>query len=215
MLHLLLHRFDLSEPLDITLSAVEPGAQECAHEVERELRADHLGAEAEDVHVVVLDALVRGVRVVADRGADPGDLAGRDGGADPRAADEDAAFGVPADHRVAELARLVRVVDPLCIRVRTEVDGLVPERVQLLQHPLAQLDAAMVERDGDPHATRSSSAAARAATFSGVKPRFRSTSSPGAEAPKRSIATDAPASPIHRSQPCEIPASTESRARTS
>ena len=45
-----------------------------------------------------------------------------------------------------------------------------------------------------------------------MKPSRSSTSSPGAEAPKRSTATDAPASPIQRSQPSEIPASTDSRA---
>ena len=60
--------------------------------LEGELRADDAGAEGEDVHVVVLDALARRVRVVADGGADAADLVRRHGGADARAADEDPAI---------------------------------------------------------------------------------------------------------------------------
>ena len=86
----------LLQSSDVPLPAVELRAEERAHELGGELGADHLGAEAEHVHVVVLDALVRRVGVVADRGADPGELAGRDRGADARAADEDAALGVAA-----------------------------------------------------------------------------------------------------------------------
>ena len=39
-------------------------------------------AEGQDVHVVVLDALVRGIGVVADGGADAAHLVGRHGRAD-------------------------------------------------------------------------------------------------------------------------------------
>ena len=60
----------------------------------------------------MLDALVRGVGVVADGGADAGELAGGDRGADARAADEDPALGPATLERLAELARLVGVVDP-------------------------------------------------------------------------------------------------------
>ena len=62
---------DLLQSSDVTLAAVETCREEGAHELRRELAADHLRAEAEHVHVVVLDALVRGVGVVADRRSDP------------------------------------------------------------------------------------------------------------------------------------------------
>src|ERR1700682_1096607 len=74
--HLPFHRFNFFQSLYITLTAVESCPEECAHELAREARSDHLGAEAEDVHVVVLDALVRGVDVVADRSADAAHLRG-------------------------------------------------------------------------------------------------------------------------------------------
>ena len=60
---------------------------------------------------------------------------------------------------------------------------------------------------------RPSSARARSATLSGVKPNFSSTSSPGAEAPKSSRETTSP-SPTQRLQPKLAAASTASRAGT-
>src|SRR5829696_991642 len=113
ILHLLLHRFDLSQSVHVPLAAVEAGTQEGAHEVGRELGADDLGAEAEHVHVVVLHALVGGIDVVADCRPDPGHLASRHRGTDTGAADEHAALRIAGQDRLSELARLVRVVDPV------------------------------------------------------------------------------------------------------
>ena len=81
----------------------------------------------------------------------PGELAGGDGGADARAADEHAALGVAGEDRLADLARLVRVVDADGVGVRPEVDDVVAESRELLEHTLPQLDAAVVERDRHPH----------------------------------------------------------------
>src|SRR3984893_14068787 len=68
--HLPFHRFNFFQSLDITLATVESCREERAHKLDGEARADHLGTETEDVHVVVLDALMCGVDVVADRCAD-------------------------------------------------------------------------------------------------------------------------------------------------
>src|SRR5918996_395171 len=68
------HLFDLLQPPYVTLSSVESCPQEDEHELARELGADDLRAEAEDVHVVVLDALLGLVDAEIDglvtRGAD-------------------------------------------------------------------------------------------------------------------------------------------------
>src|SRR5262249_58707586 len=64
----------LLEPPHVALLPREARGEVRAHEVVGEGGADDPGAEDEDVHVVVLYALVRRVRVVADRGPDPGDL---------------------------------------------------------------------------------------------------------------------------------------------
>src|SRR5438132_6095769 len=70
--HPSLHLRNFYESRDVTIASVELRREERGHEVGGEARADHFGAEAEHVHVVVLDALVRGVDVMADRCADPG-----------------------------------------------------------------------------------------------------------------------------------------------
>jgi ribose 5-phosphate isomerase B len=59
--------------------AAERRAEERDHALPAWLRPDDPRAQGQDVHVVVLDALVGRVRVVADGGADPADLVGGDG----------------------------------------------------------------------------------------------------------------------------------------
>src|ERR1051325_1985125 len=106
-----LHFLDLLQSSAVALAAVEAGGEEGAHELARELDAHDLTTQAEHVHVVVLDALVRGVRVVADSRSDAGELARGNRGSDARAADEHAALGLAGADRLAELACLVGVVD--------------------------------------------------------------------------------------------------------
>ena len=69
------------------------------------LRADHPRAERQDVHVVVLDALVGRVRVVADGRPDAADLVRGDARPDAGAADQDAAVGLAVADGVAEPLR--------------------------------------------------------------------------------------------------------------
>src|SRR5438309_11357420 len=149
--HLPFHGFDFSQSLYVTFAAVESCPEEGADEVGREARADHLRAEAEHVHVVVLDALMRRVDVVACRGADPALLRRGDRRPDARAADENAALRASILQRVPDLASLVRVVDPHGVRVGAEVDDLVALVAQQLEDGIAQVHSAVVEGDGDLH----------------------------------------------------------------
>ncbi len=128
-------------------------AEEESHEIGGQLGADHVRTQAEHVHVVVLDALVGGIRIVADGSADPRQLRGGDRGADTGAADQDAALGLPRADRLAELARLVWIVDPHGTVGDAEVDGIVAENSELLEHALAKLRTAVVERDRHSHAS--------------------------------------------------------------
>src|SRR3954470_10667873 len=126
MLHLLFHLFHLAKADDKTLASVETRAEECIDDLAGDRRPDDLGAEAEHVHVVVLDPLVCAVRVVADRRANALELASRDRRAYAGAADEDASLCPPALDRLAELACLVGVVDADGVGVGAEVDHLMP-----------------------------------------------------------------------------------------
>src|SRR5581483_837877 len=142
---------DHLEPFHVPLPSPELGLEERADEIGGELGADHFRPEAEDVHVVVLDALVGRVHVVADRGADTRQLAGGDRGADAGTADQHSALGLPVEHRLPDLPRLDRVVDPNRVGVGAEVDDLMAEGRELLEHAFAELDTPMVERDRHPH----------------------------------------------------------------
>ena len=71
---------------------------------QRQRRADDARAEAQHVHVVVFDGLMRGVGVVADRRADARELVGGNRDAGAAAADDDAALGLAV--RTASAPRL-------------------------------------------------------------------------------------------------------------
>ena len=100
----------------------------------------------------MLDALVRGVDVVTDCCPDPRDLARGNRRAHTGAADEDAALRLAVLDRGAELGGLVRVVDPDRVGVGAEVDDLVTLLAQRFEDLVPEMDAAMVEGNGDVHA---------------------------------------------------------------
>src|SRR5262249_10248924 len=112
ILHPPFHRSHLLQTCHVPLATVEAGCEKDGDELLRDRGADDLGAEAETVHVVVLDPLVRAVEVMADRCADPGHLAGRDSRPDSRAADEHTALGPAGLELLTDLLGLVRVVHP-------------------------------------------------------------------------------------------------------
>src|SRR6185369_17306148 len=127
----LLDFLDLLQPGRVRLTALEARVQEGAHQVDGQCRADDLRAQAENVHVVVLDPLVRRVDVVAHGAADSVQLGYRNGSADTGAADEDSALGVSVLDQLSELSRLVGIVDPDGGGFDAEVERLVTERIEL------------------------------------------------------------------------------------
>src|SRR3954462_11457668 len=150
-LHHPFHLCDLQQPRHIALAAVECCVQKRRDQLARKRRADDLGAETEDVHVVVLHALMGAVAVVADRCADARELAGGDRGADTGPADEHGTLRVAALDRLADLAGLVGVVDPHRVGVGAQVDHVVVR--ERLHYRVAQMNAAVVERHRHLHRT--------------------------------------------------------------
>ena len=104
-------RVDLREARHVPLFAAEGRGEKRVDQRPRQRRADHARAEAQHVHVVVLDRLPRRVGVVADRGANAGKLARRDRRAGAAAADDDAAIGLPVAHGLRHRFGDVGVVD--------------------------------------------------------------------------------------------------------
>jgi len=72
--------------------ARELGVQVDVDDVVCKALADDACSHYQNIHIVVFDALVRGIAVVADAGADARDLIYSDGGADTAAAYQDASI---------------------------------------------------------------------------------------------------------------------------
>src|SRR6478752_1907683 len=89
-----IHVGELGDPAAELLRRRELGVQVGGDQVLGEPGTDDLRADAQDVDVVVLDALVRRMHVVADRGPDALHLVGADRGADAGAADHQSTLGL-------------------------------------------------------------------------------------------------------------------------
>jgi len=79
----------------MALLAGESGCEKRFRDLERERGPDHPRTDAQHVHIVVFDCLMRGVRVMAHRRTNARKFAGRNGHAGPAATDDDAALGLP------------------------------------------------------------------------------------------------------------------------
>src|ERR1035438_9111714 len=86
------------QPAHVALFAAERGLQKSFRGILRKHLADDAGAEHQNVHVVVFDALMRGVVVVAKPCADAFELIGRDRNSDPAAANENTPFRIAREN---------------------------------------------------------------------------------------------------------------------
>ena len=172
-------------------SAPEKHAPANARTISSASRPDDARADAEDVHVVVLDALVGRERVVAGGRTHARHLIRRHAGADATAAEEHAAV-VPRRqwprHRLGEVGIVDRVR-----RLRAEVAASCPRPRAPLTACLER-KARMVGADGVAHG----SGFLCAHDAAPPRPRLRReansrySSAAGADAPKRSSPTDPP-----------------------
>jgi hypothetical protein len=121
------------------------------HYFHREIFADDTRTNAEEVHVVVLDALVGGVCVVTEAGADTGKLVGGDDGADAAAADKDAALCFAALDGGADDEREIGVVDGVAV-VGTDVGDFVAVGAEAPRDDILQAVSAVVSSDDNLHA---------------------------------------------------------------
>ena len=134
----------------MALLAGELGAEERANDFVGDCRPDNPRSEAEDVHRIVLDALVGGIHVVTNGGANPVDLVRRDGGTDAAAATQDAAIGSTGENRRGDPLGVVRVIDRLG-RKRPEIDSLVAAGLDALNNGWLQGESGVVAANCDAH----------------------------------------------------------------
>src|SRR3990172_4418676 len=145
-----LERLHLIEASSVALRVREGRGFPGADHVERELRPDNARAQAEHIHVVVLDSLPRREGIVADRRAHTRDLVRRYRSAHAAPAEEQPAIGLAPHHRLAHRLGEVRVIDRL-LAVRAQVEHLVPEPSQLIDSRLLQNKPGVVAANRDAH----------------------------------------------------------------
>src|SRR6202035_2908335 len=91
------------------------GGEEGLHQLLGELHPDDAGAENQYVHVVVLDALMRGVGVVAYRRANACQFIGRYACPYTAAADQHTPFSFAVEYGLAYGLREVRIIGRIFI----------------------------------------------------------------------------------------------------
>jgi len=130
------------------------GGQERLHDIPGHTRPHRAAADADHVHVIVLDSLARGKMVMDEPGADPGNLVRADRGSHTAAADSHSALERPRRHRLGERDDEVRIVVVRGQRVRTEIDDVVPGGAEPADEVLFQGKTSVI--GGDSHAHVSS-----------------------------------------------------------
>ena len=124
-----------------------------SHSVEdfvRQAEGDDAAAHREDVRVVVLARQPRGEQVVAERGANAGDLVGGNLFALAAAAEHDAAVGASFDDRASDRHADGRIVDRRLAVGAVILDG-VPEPLQRLLEVLFEEKPGVIGADRHAH----------------------------------------------------------------
>src|SRR6185312_9847825 len=145
-----IHVGELGDPAAELFRRRELGVEVGGDQVPGEPGTDDLRADAQDVDVIVLDALVRRMHVMADRGPDALHLVGADRGAHAGAADHQPALGPAGRDRGRDLAGDVGEVDGGGI-VGADVEHLVALLLQEGEDLGFHRKAGMVGADDELH----------------------------------------------------------------
>ena len=99
-----------------------------AHQILGQRYANDTGTQHKNINIVVLDALMRGIGVVAHSRPNAGKFVGSDAGADTAAADEDAAFGSAIEHGAAHGFGEIGIIRRVSLKAPTSRTSLPIER---------------------------------------------------------------------------------------
>ena len=109
-----------ARPAEMSVLAAETSREERANQVLGEFHADHAFAEHQDVHVVVLHALVRGIGVVAQARANARDPVRGDRGAHGAGGHDNAAVRPGFAKGLADGPRVVGTIDRRAVHAHVE-----------------------------------------------------------------------------------------------
>src|ERR1019366_1338988 len=136
----------------VTLFSAEFRPQKRAYQIQGQLRSDDARAQAEHFHVVMFDALVRRITIVAKRSANAGKLVGRHGRPHAAAADEYRPLRLAFEYSAADGLRVIGIVVGLAGVVGAAVHHLMPQPFELGNDGLVEGNAGVVSAHGYLHA---------------------------------------------------------------
>src|SRR5579875_822539 len=134
----------------MALFSCESSRKEGADKFPRQFLSDHAPAHHQNIHIIVFDALVRGICVVAKAGADAGNLIGRHRRPHPAAADEYAPVGAPFDHSQTHGFGKVGIIDGI-LAVGAYVENLVAQVAHKMGQILLQIKSCVVGTENNLH----------------------------------------------------------------
>jgi PPK2 family polyphosphate:nucleotide phosphotransferase len=146
-------RTNLVEPSHVTWLPAESRAEKSGGQVARERFPDHTRTNHEQIHVVVLDALTRGIAIVADSRAHSVKLVGGDGRPHPASTYQNPAFGVAAGHRPSGHFGEIGIIIRRVVGVRSQIDDQVSPRLDLEFKELLQIEPGVIGGKCNAHET--------------------------------------------------------------
>jgi hypothetical protein len=136
-------RGHLGEAAPMSRLTAEASVQECLNQLAGEFDTDDTTAEHQHVHVVVLNALMRRIGVVAQAGADPGNPVRGHRCANAAPAEQDAALGPVFAQRLTHGLCIVGIVHRIGA-VSAQVKDVAMLRGQENLHRLLQRESGMI-----------------------------------------------------------------------
>lgn len=134
---------NFTKTADVALFVGEFRAHKSPGEFHAGGRTDDAAAQHEDVHIVMLHALMGRVNVMAESGANAVEFIGRDGSADTRAAEENASVGSAIQNGAPNLRGVVGVVYGLG-GVRAEVNYFMAETTEVFRNDVLQFQSGVI-----------------------------------------------------------------------
>lgn len=122
----------------------EAGGQEYSHDIEHQFCSDYTGSKTQDIHVIVLNSLVRGVGVMAHAGTDTAYLVCRDRDADTAAAYQQPTITSSAHHLLRNRDGIVGVIIRLGRIMCSQVGDFVSKSAKFCNGDIVERNTSMV-----------------------------------------------------------------------
>jgi len=120
------------------------GLEECLHQIPCHAGAYCPTSHAEDIHMIILDALLRGEMVMDQAGMDSFDLVGTDRSTNSASTDRDATLHLAVHHGTGQGNDIVGIIIVMVELMSAEIHDLVSGSLDLCHQLLLELKPSMI-----------------------------------------------------------------------